>query len=83
MSVFGRLSSWSMLCVLGLMWLHTAVAQNRVIVLNDAFGDKPKVEHDFLADPEWIGIKKSDLCKVGRSCRRCPGPFTGHASLHA
>ena len=38
---------WSLLCVLCLMCLQTVAAQNRVTILNDAFGDRPELEQDW------------------------------------
>lgn len=42
-----RLPFWSLFCVLGLLCLQTAAAQNRVTILNDAFGDRPDLEQDW------------------------------------
>ncbi len=36
-----------LLCFLGLLSLHSATAQNRVTILNDAFGDRPDLEQDW------------------------------------
>lgn len=47
MAGFPRLPFWFLSCVLGLMCLQTAAAQNRVTFLNDAFGDRPELEQDW------------------------------------
>ena len=47
MSRSNRLLFWSLLCLFGLTSLHTALGQNRVTILNDAFGDRPELEQDW------------------------------------
>ena len=42
-----RPSSWSMLFVFGLIIAAPLPAQNRVTILNDAFGDNPQLEQDW------------------------------------
>jgi 7,8-dihydropterin-6-yl-methyl-4-(beta-D-ribofuranosyl)aminobenzene 5'-phosphate synthase len=42
-----NLSLWSLLCVLSLTIVRPLMAQNRVTVLNDAFGDRPELEQDW------------------------------------
>jgi 7,8-dihydropterin-6-yl-methyl-4-(beta-D-ribofuranosyl)aminobenzene 5'-phosphate synthase len=43
----GRLAFWSRLCVLGWTAALPLAAQNRVTILNDAFGDRANLERDW------------------------------------
>ena len=42
-----RLFLCALLSALGLMYAIPGVAQNRVTILNDAFGDRPQLEQDW------------------------------------